>query len=92
MENQKRMTNIERDLKGEIKKLSDRLNLIEGKIHKNKIQYINVVSNENLSSYNYNKNDSDKEQMIESKTKNGEGPNITHNNGKSKIRYNGFRS
>jgi len=50
------LTNIEKDLKNEIQKLSDRINIIKGKIIKNKIQCVDFVSNENLSSSNYNKN------------------------------------
>jgi chaperonin cofactor prefoldin len=39
------MTNIEKDLKEEIKKLNDRVITLESKIKKSKSKFINVISN-----------------------------------------------
>ena len=88
IENQRKLTNIEKYLKNEIQKLSDRINIIEGKIIKNKIQYVNVVSNENLSSSNYNKNNFQEDKGVENKSNNVDRTNNLINDGKTKNRYN----
>jgi hypothetical protein len=52
------MTNIEKDLKEEIKKLNDRVITLESKIKKSKSKFINVISNEEIpGTSNSKKND-----------------------------------